>query len=44
MTHWTGMEAIDWGLLDGRANLSVLRAAEGYVVAASQVVASDLQR
>jgi hypothetical protein len=38
------MEAIDRNVLDGRANLSVLAAAGGYVIAASQVVASDLQR
>ena len=44
MAHRTGMEAIDWNVLDGRANLSVLTTAEGYVIAASQVVASDLQR
>ena len=29
MAHWTGMEAIDWNVLDGRANLSVLRASRG---------------
>jgi hypothetical protein len=33
MAHWTGMEAIDWYVLDGRANLSVLWAAEGYEIA-----------
>jgi len=44
MADWTGMEAIEWNMLNGRANLSVLPAREGDVVAASQVVASDLQR
>jgi hypothetical protein len=43
MTYWTWVETIDWNVLDGRANLSVLRAAEGYVIAARQLVASDLQ-
>jgi hypothetical protein len=44
MAHWTGMEAIEWNVLDGRANLSVLTAAEGHVITARQVVAGDLQR
>jgi hypothetical protein len=44
MANWTGMEAIDWSILDGHANLSVLTAAEGHVAARSQVVAGDLQR
>jgi len=37
------VKAIDWNVLDGCATLSVLPAAEGYVVTRSQVVASDLQ-
>jgi hypothetical protein len=44
MTDRAGMEAIDWYVLDGSANLSVLTAAEGYVITRSQVVASDLPR
>jgi hypothetical protein len=44
VTNWTGMEAIDWNVLDGRANLAVLPAAEGDIIARSQLVASDLQR
>jgi hypothetical protein len=44
MTRWTGMEAIDRYILDGSANLSMLPAAEGDVVAASQLLAGDLQR
>ena len=44
MAHWTGMEAIEWNVLDSRENLSVLTAAEGYVIAASQAFARDLQR
>jgi hypothetical protein len=38
------MEAIDWNVLNGRANLSVVTAAEGHVIAARQVVAGNLQR
>jgi hypothetical protein len=38
------MEAIDRNVLDGGANLSVLTAAEGKVIAGNRVVASDLQR
>jgi hypothetical protein len=38
------MEAIDWNVVDGRANLSVLTAAEGYVRAARELSASDLHR
>jgi hypothetical protein len=34
------MEAIERNLFYGRANLSMLTTAEGYVIAASQVVAS----
>jgi hypothetical protein len=44
VTDGTWVKAIDWNVLDGRANLSVLPAAERYVVAARQVVACDLQR
>jgi hypothetical protein len=44
MAYGAGMEAIDWSVLDGHANLSVLGAIERYVAARSQVVASDLQR
>jgi hypothetical protein len=38
------MEAIEWNMLNGCANLPVLPAAEGYVITASQRLASDLQR
>jgi hypothetical protein len=38
------MEAIDRYVLDDGANLSVLTAAGGYVIARGEVVASDLQR
>ena len=44
VTDWTGMEAIEWNMLNGCANLPVLPAAEGYVITASQLLASDLQR
>jgi hypothetical protein len=42
MTDRAWVEAIDWNV-DSRSNLSVLRAAEGYVIAASQLLAGDLQ-
>jgi hypothetical protein len=42
MTDRAWVEAIDWNV-DNRSNLSVLRAAEGYVIAASQLLAGDLQ-
>jgi hypothetical protein len=44
MADWTRMEAIDWNVLDRRANLSVLPAAEGYVITGRQLIASDLRR
>jgi hypothetical protein len=44
IVHRTGMEAVDRTLSHGRANLPVLRGAEGQLVARGQVVASDLQR
>jgi hypothetical protein len=44
VTDWTGMEAIEWNMLNGRANLSVLPAAQSGVIAASQLLAGDLQR
>jgi hypothetical protein len=44
MANRAGMEAINRNVLDGRANLSVTAAGEGYVIAASQAITSDLQR
>ncbi len=44
MTDWTGMKAIDWNVLNGRANLSVMTAAKGHVITRSQLLASDLRR
>ena len=38
------MEAIEWNMLNGRANLSVLPAAQSGVIAATQLLAGDLQR
>jgi hypothetical protein len=44
MIHWTRVKAIDWDLLESRANLAVLTAVEGQIVTRRQMIAGDLQQ